>query len=407
MRNRLEENQGISTFLLWLITITTGLSVANLYYSQPLLELIRLDLDVSVVDVNNISICSQLGYALGLFFIIPLGDMVNRRFLILLNFGILAFSLSFVALSPNIGLILVASFITGLCSVTPQLFLPLVSQFSEPKNKSRNMGIVLSGLLVGILLSRVLSGVIGGFWGWRSMYYIATFIMILCFIFLYRFFPIILPSFKGRYYSLMKSMMQIVKEEPLLRFASVKAGFAFGSFVMLWAMLSFKMAQGPFYAGGAIVGLLGLCGVAGAFIASILGKYTDSIGTFRMNLLGEFLMVSGWICLFVFQDAYLGIIFGIIVLDMGMQCIQLGNQTAIFKLRPNAASRLNTIFMTTFFIGGTLATVLAGFCWHAFGWTGVVGVGSIFILISFLLNLYQNRSVFTNRKVYGRLFLHS
>ncbi len=401
MRTRLEENQGISTLLLWLITITTGLSVANLYYSQPLLELIRQDLNVSVVEVNNISICSQLGYALGLFFIIPLGDMVNRRLIILLNFGILAFSLLFVAFSPSIGLILVASLITGLCSVTPQLFLPLVSQFSEPKNKSRNMGIVLSGLLVGILLSRVLSGVIGGFWEWRSMYYIAAFIMIVCFALLYRFFPVVLPSFKGRYRDLMGSMIQIVQEEPKLRFASVKAGFAFGSFLTLWAMLSFKMAQEPFYAGGAIVGLLGLCGVSGAMIASVLGKYTDRIGPFRMNLLGEILMISGWSCLYFFQASYLGMILGIIVLDMGMQSIQLGNQTAVLKLRPNAASRLNTIFMTTFFVGGTLATVLAGFCWRAWGWTGVVSVGFVFILISFVLNSYQNRSVFKKNKPFN------
>lgn len=389
MLPQLKENQGISSGLLWLITLTTAFSVANLYYSQPLLGMIQKELGISAVLTNTISIVSQAGYALGLFFIVPLGDMLKRRNIILSNFGIITLSLLIIGIAPNIHTLLIASFITGLCSVTPQLFLPLVSQYSTPATKGKHVGIVVSGLLTGILSSRVISGFVGELFGWRSMYFIAACIMALCFIMLYAFFPTILPSFKGKYKDLMKSLVTIIKEEPKLRFAAVKSGLAFGSFLSLWAMLAFKMAQAPFNAGGTVVGLLGLCGVSGALAASFLGRYVDKIGLYRINFMGSCLMLLAWFGLYFLQNYYAGIILGIIVLDIGMQCIQLGNQTSIFTLRPQAVNRVNTIFMTTYFIGGATGTTLTGIAWGYLEWKGVVLTGSTLIFISFLINTFQ------------------
>lgn len=394
MLKQLKENEGISTSLLWIITLTTGLSVANLYYCQPLLSMIQKELEISEVLTNTIAIVSQIGYALGLFFIVPLGDMLKRRTIILTNFTIISLSLLAIGLAPNIYTIWIASFITGLCSVTPQLFLPLVSQFSTPKTKGKNVGIVVSGLLTGILSSRVFSGFIGEYLGWRSMYYIAASIMALCFVILYQAFPIVLPNFKGKYKDLMKSVVTIAKEEPKLRFAAIKSGLAFGSFLSLWAMLAFKMAQAPFYAGGTVVGLLGLCGIAGALAASFLGRYVQCIGIYRINWIGAICMITAWVILFLLQNYYIGIILGIIILDIGMQCIQLGNQTSMLTLRPSAANRVNTIFMTTYFIGGATGTTLTGFAWGLMQWNGVVLTGLSLIIISLIINTYQYRYKF-------------
>lgn len=389
MKKYLQSNAGISQNLLLLITFSTAFSVANIYYSQPLLAMIREEFSISEVMANGITMTAQIGYALGLLFIVPLGDMMDRRKIIITNFSIITLALLVIAYSANIYSVLVASFITGICSVTPQIFLPLVSQFSTPQNKGKNIGIVISGLLIGILSSRVVSGLIGELYGWRTMYYIAAAIMFLFLLLIYLYFPLTQPNFIGKYSELMKSLFTLIKEEPKLMFAASKSGLAFGSFLSLWAMLAFKMAQAPFYAGGTIVGFLGLCGVAGAFAASFLGKHVQFIGLFRINFIGGAFMLIGWVSLYIWQDSYIGIITGIIILDIGMQCIQLGNQTSIFELRPQAINRLNTIFMTCYFIGGATGTLLTGLAWKHLQWTGVVSVGIGLILISILINIHQ------------------
>lgn len=390
MVTQLRNNEGISNKLLLIITFCTAFSIANIYYCQPLLEMIHLEFGISEVMANSITMTAQIGYAFGLLLIIPLGDMFDRRKIILTNFTIITASLLVIGFSSNIYTILAASFTTGLCAVTPQIFIPLVSQFSAPEAKGKNIGIVVSGLLVGILASRVISGFIGELYGWRTMYYGAAVIMLIFLLLIYSNFPTTLPNFKGKYSELMRSLFTLAKEEPKLIFAATKAGLAFGSFLALWAMLAFKMALPPFYAGGTIVGLLGLCGVAGAISASFLGKHVKKIGLFRINYIGTTTIMIGWLSLYFLGESYLGIIFGIIILDIGMQCIQLGNQTSIFDLRPKAINRLNTIFMTCFFIGGATGTFLAGFAWEKHQWIGVTIVGLVLVTLSLLINSYHH-----------------
>lgn len=176
----LEENKGIPASLLWSLAIISGVAVANLYYNQPLLNRISEDLQVSEFTANLIPMVTQIGYALGLLFIIPLGDLYKRRHIVVVNFTLLTLSMCSIALSPDIRFVLLASLLTGACSVMPQVFIPIVSQFSKPENKARNVGILVSGLLTGILGSRVISGVIGEYWGWRTMYYVASVFMAAC-----------------------------------------------------------------------------------------------------------------------------------------------------------------------------------------------------------------------------------
>ena len=391
MKQELKENQGLPASLLWTLAIIAGISVANLYYNQPLLNRISRDLQTSEFTANLIAMITQIGYAIGLLFIIPLGDLFKRKTIILINFTVLVVSLLTIALTPYINLILFASLLTGICSVMPQIFIPIAAQFSTPKTKGRNVGMIVSGLLTGILASRVVSGIVGEYLGWRFIFFVAAGMMVICLIIIMRVLPDMPCNFKGKYSDLMKSLFSLVIEYPQLRISSLRAGIAFGSFLALWTSLAFKMGQAPFFAGNNIVGLLGLCGIAGALTASYIGKYVHVLGVKRLNYIGCGLIFVAWFSLYFGQDSYVGIITGIFIIDIGMQCIQLSNQTTIFALNPKAANRINTIFMTTYFIGGSVGTFLAGTFWHWFGWQGVVGTGIALTACSFMINIFAKR----------------
>ena len=388
MKQPLKENGGLPASILWTLAIVAGISVANLYYNQPLLNMIRHDLGVSEFKTNLIAMVTQIGYAIGLFFIVPLGDLYQRRKIILTNFALLIVSLLAIASSHSVNLILVASLFTGICSMVPQIFIPIAAQFSRPENKGRNVGIVVSGLLTGILASRVVSGFVGELFGWREMYYIAAGLMLACAVIILKVLPEIQPNFKGRYASLMKSLLSLWREFPQLRVYSVRAALNFGSFLAMWSCLAFKMGQAPFFADSDVIGLLGLCGVAGALTASFVGKYVKQVGVRRFNFIGCGLILLSWLLLSTGENTYAGIIAGIITIDIGMQCIQLSNQTSIFELDPRASNRINTIFMTTYFTGGSLGTFLAGSFWQLYGWHGVTGVGTVLTGISLFMTIF-------------------
>ena len=382
MKQTLLENQGIPKGLLYTLATIAGISVANLYYNQPLLDVMRIDLKCSEMDTNHIALLTQIGYALGLLFIIPLGDLYSRKRIILTNFSLLVASLLCIASAQSIHIIHLASVITGACSVIPQIFVPLAAQYSEPKNKGKNVGFIISGLLTGILASRVISGYVGEWLGWRMMYYIAAILMIVSAVVILLLLPDTESNFKGKYSQLMRSLIQLVRDYPALRIYALRSGLAFGSFMGLWATLAFKMAQAPFYAGSDEVGALGLCGVAGALSASIVGRFVQQVGVRRFNYIGTLLQLLAWALFYWGGNAYINLILGILIIDIGMQCIQLSNQTTMFSLCPSALNRINTIFMTTYFLGGSLGTFLAGAAWSNWGWTGVALSGSLLTLAS-------------------------
>lgn len=389
MKQKLIENQGIPGYLLLILAIISGLAVANLYYNQPLLNDICRDLRVSEFTANLIPMVTQIGYALGLLFIIPLGDLYSRRRIIVINFSLLSISMLSIALSESIWFVLASSLVTGICSVMPQIFIPIASQFSRPEDKSKNVGILVSGLLTGILGSRVISGMVGEYWGWRTMYYLAAVIMFVCIFIVLRVIPDMSVNYKGTYKDLMHSLLTIFRQRPDIRLSSLRAGLCFGSFLALWACLAFKLSGAPLYAGNNVIGLLGLCGVAGALTASIVGRYVRILGVKRLNYIGCMIIMFSWAIMYIFQDTYLGFIIGIMLIDIGMQCIQLSNQTYVLTSVPNAANRVNTIFMTTYFVGGALGTFLAGLFWQEMQWEGVVTVGVSLTLLSLLITRFS------------------
>lgn len=391
MNAELKENAGLPSHILWTLAIVAGISVANLYYNQPLLNLMRADLGVSDFQANLVAMITQTGYALGLLFIVPLGDLCHRKKIILVNFLLLALALLTMATAENIYTVWAASLVTGVCSVIPQIFVPIASQYSRPELKGRNVGLVISGLLTGILASRVFSGWVGELSGWREMYFIAAGLMCICAFVVLKVLPDIRPTFEGRYSTLMKSLFHLLRDYPALRIYSIRSGLAFGAFLAMWSCLAFKMGNAPFYADSDVIGELGLCGIVGALTASFVGKYAKRVGIRNFNFIGCSLIFSAWASLYWGGDSYAGIIAGVLLIDIGMQCIQLSNQASIFELCSSASNRVNTIFMTTYFVGGSMGTFLAGSSWSVGGWAGVTAVGILLTSSSLAITLCSKK----------------
>ena len=387
---QLKENEGIERSLLLAMAVIAGLTVANCYYNQPLLEMIRHDVGVSQHEANLITVVTQIGYALGLCFLIPMGDLYSRRRIIVVNMTVAAIMAVFIAVAHNVWMIWGASLLLGACSVIPQFFIPIAGQYSEKENKSRNMGIVLSGLLTGILASRVVSGYVGEWLGWREMFLIAALVMVLCMAITLKIMPQIKSNYVGTYGGLMASVFNIVKSNGRIRIYAVRAAFSFGSMMAIWACLAFRLAQAPFYSGSEMVGTLGLCGIAGAIAASGL---VNRLGIRNMSVYGACLQLVAWATAWLFGDTFMGLVVAIILVDVGLQCLQLSNQSGCIQEMPQASNRANTIFMTTYFIGGSFGTYCAGLAWTHHGWIGVCAVGAILAAISLCITCFNGKRI--------------
>nr|WP_202616978.1 MFS transporter [Arcticibacter tournemirensis] len=372
---------------LWLMAAGSGLVVANNYYNQPLLGKIADSFHISEAKASSVAVLTQVGYAVGLLFIIPLGDMVRRKRLILADFVLILFSLLMAAMAPNIHMLMVASFLIGLTSVIPQLFVPMAAHLSKPEDRGKAIGTVMSGLLIGILCSRTLSGIVGEYFGWRAMFFIAAGVMVVLWIALLWLLPEVYPDYKGSYKELMMSLVKYIKTEPSLRLASVRGGLGFAGFGAFWTTLVFLLQEPPFNAGSDVAGAFGLIGAGGALAASVVGRISDRMNKRRLITITTSMMLVAWIVFGFSAQSMAGLIVGVILLDLGLQSTHIANQTIIFALHPAARNRLNTVYMVSYFIGGATGTFVAGQAWHLWKWDGVVGVGLVVSGLTLLIHL--------------------
>jgi predicted MFS family arabinose efflux permease len=387
------EKGTLSKNTLWLMTIGAGLVVANNYYNQPLLGKIARELNVSEATANNVAMITQIGYAAGLFLLVPLGDMFRKRKIILIDFLLIIASLLAFAFSQNITVMLVSSFFIGLSSVVPQMFVPLAAQLSAPEEKSKNVGMVMTGLLIGILGSRIFSGIVGEHLGWREVYYIGAGVLFVLWVLIFFLLPDIRPTFSGSYLGLLKSILYYIKTVPSLRLASVRGGLALGSFLAFWTTLTFHLERPPFFAGSDIAGELGIVGIGGALSAALVGRFVDKVNKNHLIACAALLILISWVVMGVWGFTYAGLIVGIFLIDVGLQTIHVSNQTIVFSTNPDATNRLNTVYMTSYFIGGSFGTFVGGKAWEYMGWNGVVLTGAAFVVIMLLIHLIFSRKI--------------
>ena len=386
---RLTPHNGIPLHILLMMAVMAGFTVANLYYNQPLLNMICQETGISHVQANFITVITQIGYALGLLFIVPLADMVSARRIVVLGMLAAAVSAVVMGIANNVWLLWGASLTLGMSSIIPQLFIPMATLYSRPENKVRNMGYVASGIMTGIVSARAISGYIGEWWGWRSMFFIVAAMMLLGLVVTLRMMPQGSVSFQGTYRQLMHTVGRIFVSHPRIRLYSLRPAMSFACMMCIWSCMAFHVAQPPFYAGSHAVGMLSLCGIIGAIVASVASKYVPRVGILPMSVGGSLSQLIAWGIAWQFGNTYLGLIVTIILADIGAQCLQIANQSGCLKQLPEATNRVNTIFMTIFFIGGSLGTFCSGLGWSMAGWTGVCLTGCCFACASLILSAYE------------------
>lgn len=375
-----------------LMAFCTGLIVANIYYCQPLIILIAKEFNLTETKAGSIAFLTQAGYAIGLFILVPLGDMFEKKRQILIISACAVLSLLVAGFAQNFVVLAIASVLIGASSIVPQLILPLTAALSDEKTRGHNIGIVMSGLLVGILASRALSGIVGDLLGWRAMFLIAAVICIFLIVLMNLRFPQSAPLFKGTYRELMKSMFGYIKTQPVLREASIINFFAFIVIMGFWTTMVLYLANVPHHFNTAQIGLFGIAGAAGALAAPLVGKFSGK-GNPRKNLMIGFILELVSVALFYFtgHSVFLFIV-GIILIDIGQQAIHVTNQTRIYALVPEARNRLNTIFMSVSFVGASCGSALGLWLWSLGGWAMFCyGITGIIILNMIIHQLYSKK----------------
>ncbi|MEO9146264.1 MAG: MFS transporter [Ginsengibacter sp.] len=384
------EKSKLTSSLKYLITIGCGVVVANLYYCQPLLGEFSRAFHVSEESGSFVNICSQMGYGLGLLLIVPLGDMIARRGLLIWLHLLAAVSLVGVAFSPNIEWLYFFSLCVGVTSTACQVFIPLAMHLASEEERGKVLGIILSGLLTGILLSRSLSGLVAQYMGWQSVYFISTGFMLIMTLLVWRYIRGEKPSFKGSYSQLMHSLVDLFKEESVIRESAWIGACLFGAISAFWATMAFFLEKPPYEYSLSLIGLFGIIGAGGALISPVIGRLTDKFGPFKPMRWGIVMMLAGYL---VLMEGRLGIslvIAGIILIDMGLQSTHIPNLSRNYALLPEAHTRLNTIYMTFFFIGGTLGSIVGSLAWNMSGWTAVCLTGLIMVAAGAMPIYFKN-----------------
>jgi predicted MFS family arabinose efflux permease len=375
-----------------LMAFCTGLIVANIYYCQPLVILIAQEFGLTESHAGKVTYLTQAGYALGLFLLVPLGDMFERKRQILIITGLAVASLLIAGFSHSFIVLEIACVLIGASSIVPQLILPLAANLSTDETRGQTIGAIMSGLLIGILASRALSGSIGYLWGWRSVYFMAAGICLLLMALMARRFPKSIPSFQGTYAELMSSMWGYVKTQPVLRETSLINFFAFAVLSAFWTTMVLYLASPPYSFQTLQIGLFGIAGAAGALAAPLVGKLSGGDNPRRNVVIGLTLQLLS-IALFYFTGSYLIMfVLGIVIIDIGQQAIHVTNQTRIYAILPEARNRLNTVFMSVSFVGAACGSAIGLLLWERGQWPMFCLGTAVVILINILIyNFYSKK----------------
>ncbi len=353
-----------------------GIIVANLYYLQPLLHQVRQDFAVSTASASALMTLIQLGYAAGLAFLVPLGDLVARRRLVVLDFVAAGVLMALGALAHSFALFAVCTFVIGVVSVGGQMIVPFAADLAPRAYRGRVIAWVMTGMLLGILLSRTVSGLLAQVAGWRSVYASAALILIITAGVLYRVMPDEPARAPLRYRALVASTFSLLVTSSALRRRAWYGALVFASFNVLWTTLSYHLAGAPFHYSNAVIGLFGLFGVAGVLAANAAGHLADRHHTRTATLVTTALVTLSYAVLWLGRASAAGLAIGIVLLDAGMQGTHITNQSIIYALAPGSRSRVNSVYMVCCFLGAALGSYGAGQVYAATGWTGDCWLGA-------------------------------
>lgn len=388
----MSSSPSLSRPVLWLLAGATGLCVGNLYYCQPLLGQMQQSLQVEQGSMGWIPTLTQVGYALGMLFLIPLGDRFERRGLIVTATVASALALIGMALSSSLLMAALMSLLIGIATMTPQFIIPFVAHRADPARRGEMVATVMSGLLLGILLARTVAGFLGEAIGWRWTFAVAAMVLLVLALVLRWALPTSHATYAGSYGALLRSTLALVREQPVLRESMFYGGALFAAFSAFWATLIHLLETPAFDLGARAVGLFGLIGAAGALAAPVFGKLADrrdprySIGAGIAVTLIAFAIYGFW-----GGTSLIALTLGVLLMDVGVQAGHIANQSRYFVLVPEARSRLNTAYMCAYFSGGAAGSALGSWAWAAWGWSGVCLVGAGFAMLAGSVFVGQSR----------------
>ena len=370
--------------VVYVMAVACGVAVANLYYAQPLLHTLAQSFGTSKGVAGLIVTMTQLGYVIGLMLIVPLGDLLERRKLITVVSAGTAVALAGAAISPGIGSFLIACLAIGFSAVVAQVLVPFAAVLAADDQRGAVVGRVMAGLLLGILLARTVSGFIADVFGWRAVFCMATLVMIVQSVVLWR----VLPQSRGEtrlsYPALIGSVLHLFRDEPLLRRRIVYGTLGFAAFSVFWTALAFLLARPPYNYSDSVIGLFGLIGAAGALSASFAGHIHDRGGTRPGTGVLLALIMLAFAIMGLYYKHLAAIIVGVVLLDIGQQGNHILNQSVIYTLNLEARSRITTAYMTCFFFGGVIGSASSGYVFELAGWPGVAWLGGTFGGLAFL-----------------------
>lgn len=371
-----------SKVLVFAMACACGIAVANIYYNQPMMGVITHSFP-GEWSTSLIPTVTQFGYAIGLLLLVPLGDLMERRRLIVFQFLVLALSLLFAA-SASTGLALLgASLCIGFSSSVAQQIVPAAASMASDSLRGAVIGSVMSGLLSGILLSRILAGFVATHYGWRALFLIGIPLVLTGAVAMSQLLPLNKPTTSMKYGQLVRSLLQLWRDETLLRQATLTQGLLFAVFSAFWTILALHIEQPPFNLGADVAGLFGIFGLVGVLAAPMAGRLADSRGPGKVVLTGAFATLLSWL-IFAGWNSILGLIFGAMILDFGIQSAMVANQQIIYGLKPQARNRVNSLFMVGMFLCGSFGSGGAMLAWNIANWQGVAASAIAVALIAFL-----------------------
>jgi len=357
-----------------------GVAAASVYYNQPMLGIMEAAFPGREPVTGLVPMATQLGFAVGLLLLVPLGDRIERRRLILLQLTSLAFSLAAAALAPDAWALVVISALVGITSSVAQQIVPFAAELAEPSRRGATIGTVMSGLLCGMLLGRVVAGAVAEYYGWRAMYWLGLLLVTATGCLLAATLPRSHVKTEAGYGELLKSLITLWRDEQALRRATMIQGCLFGSFIAFWTILALQL-EARYQLGAQTAGLFGVVGVVGILFAPVAGKLADRKGPHAVIGFGSLIIAASWI-IFGTWGTVAGLIVGVILLDFGEQGALVSNQYVIYALRPDARNRLNTIFMGGMFVGGAIGSAGASLAWHQSGWPAVCFFGAVLVAVA-------------------------
>jgi len=376
---------GLSPALILLMSVATGLAVASNYYAQPLLDTIARAFNLSASSAGFIVTAAQLGYAAGLLFLVPLGDMFERRMLSVSMTLLAAGGMLITASSQSLTMMIVGTALTGLFSVVAQILVPLAATLASPDKRGKVVGTIMSGLLLGILLARTVAGLLASLGGWRTVYWVASVLMVVMALALWRGLPKVKQENHLNYPQLLASVFSLFTQDKLLRTRALLGCLTFANFSILWTSMAFLLAAPPFNYSEGVIGLFGLAGAAGALGARPAGGLADKGKSHLTTTAGLVLLLLSWAAIWYGHVSVLALIVGILVLDLTVQGVHITNQTVIYRVKPEARNRLTAGYMTSYFIGGAAGSLISASAWQHAGWSGVCGIGAIVAALNLLV----------------------